>query len=232
MLATESCFDVPATAFTATYLAEVVAVEEKSAIPRLQVRLLNVDGVTDQDGPVWARVATPFAGSNRGAFLVPDVGDEVLVIFLNGDPRLPIVVGGLWNGKATAPENLGGDGKRIDRWTIVGKAGTRIAIVEESGGSPTISFTTPGQVSGELTDAGGGKIELKAAGTTITVDSSGVTISTPAKFEVTASEIHLSAGSVSVDTASADFSQTVTCQTQIATSVTAQVYAVGAGNVW
>jgi uncharacterized protein involved in type VI secretion and phage assembly len=188
--------------------------------------------VGDQDGPIWARVAVPFAGASRGAFLLPDVGDEVLITFLHGDPRLPIVVGGLWNGGAPAPESLGGAGDRIDRWTLVGTAGTRIAIVEESPGEATISFTTPGQVSGTLTDSGGGKIELKAAGSTITLEGGGVTIKTGAKVTVQASQVSVSAGTVNVDTAMATFSGVVKCEVLQATTVIATTYTPGAGNVW
>src|SRR5256885_6150796 len=42
----------------------------------------------------------PYTTLFRSAFLLPDVGDEVLVTFVNGDSRLPVVVGGLWNGDA------------------------------------------------------------------------------------------------------------------------------------
>lgn len=216
--------------FNAAYLAEVVSVADPENKTRVQVRLLNFDGVDGQDGPIWARVAVPFAGGNRGAFMLPDVGDEVLIQFVHGDPRLPIVVGGLWNGGATAPETLGGD--RVDRWTIVGKAGTRIAIVEESAGTATIKLTTPNGVSGELTDTGAGKIELKAAGSTITIDSSGVTIQTPSKVAVQASTVEVTAGQVTVNAAMSSFSGIVRCDTLIATSVISSSYTPGAGNIW
>ncbi len=199
---------------------------------RVQVRLLNWDGVAGQDGPIWARVAVPFAGADRGAFMLPDVGDEVLVSFIHGDSRLPVVVGGLWNGSARPPETLGGSGDRVDRWTVVGKAGTRIAIVEESSGQEKIVFTTPGGVSGELTDAGGGKVEVKAAGATVTVDPQGVAIETPAKVKVQASQVQVSAGTVTVDAAVSSFSGLVRCDTLQATSVISTSYTPGAGNVW
>ncbi len=216
--------------FAASYLAEVVDVVDPDNLARVRVRILSADGVGDQDGPIWARVAVPFAGSGRGAFLLPDVGDEVLVSFVNGDSRFPIVVGGLWNGSAQPPEAIGGD--RIDRWTLVGKAGTRIAIVEESAGQETISFETPGGVSGVLTDESGGSVTFKAAGTTITVDTDGVAVSTPAKLTVRASQIEATAGQVTVNTAMATFSGVVKCETLIATTVTGSTYTPGAGNVW
>lgn len=225
-------FETKPESFNSSYLAEVVSVNDPDSLSRVQVRLLSYDGVQDQDGPIWARVAAPFAGSNRGAFFLPDVGDEVLVNFVNGDRRLPIAVGGLWNGQAQAPEQLGGAGDRIDRWSIVGKAGTRIAIVEENSGEATISFTTPGGVSGVLTDSGGGKVELSAAGSTITVDTSGVSVQTPSTVKVEASQVKITAGMVKVEAALSDFTGVVKCDVMQANTVIASTYTPGAGNVW
>ena len=226
-------FEIPAPGvFNSHYLAEVVSVNDPDSLARVQVRLLNFDGAGAQDGPIWARVAAPFAGADRGAFMLPDVGDEVLVTFVHGDPRLPIVVGGLWNGGARAREQLGGSGDRVDRWTIVGKAGTRIAIIEENSGEAKILLTTPGGVSGELTDSGGGKIEFKAAGTTITVDTAGVTVQTPSKVKVQASQVEVSAGMVKVDAAMSQFSGMVKCDILQTNTVIATTYTPGAGNIW
>jgi uncharacterized protein involved in type VI secretion and phage assembly len=212
------------------YLAEVTSVEDPDSLGRVQLRLLHADGVADHDGPLWARVAAPFAGADRGAFFIPDVGDEVLVVFLQGDMRFPLVIGGLWNGDAQPPEQL--PGSRVDRWTITGKAGTRVAIVEEQSGNERISFTTPGGVSGELTDESGGKIELDVHGTTITIDTTSVTIQASAEVKVEAAQVKVSAGSVNVDTAVADFSGLIKCMAIETTSVISKMYSQGAGNIW
>jgi uncharacterized protein involved in type VI secretion and phage assembly len=45
----------------------------------------------------WARLALPMAGMLRGTFFVPQIGDEVLVTFHQGDLREPFVIGTLWN---------------------------------------------------------------------------------------------------------------------------------------
>jgi uncharacterized protein involved in type VI secretion and phage assembly len=213
----------------AAYLAEVVSVSDPEKLARVQVRLLAWDGAEDQDGPIWARVAVPFAGGDRGAFLIPDVGDEVLVTFVNADPRLPVVVGGLWSGSAKPPEDLSAD--RVDRWTFTGKAGTRIAIVEENQ-QPVIELTTPGGVSATLEDAGGGKLELVAAGCTITLESSGITIQTGSTVTVKGSTLDVTAGSVNVNAAMSTFSGMVKCDVMQATTVIASTYTPGAGNIW
>ena len=54
---------------------------------------LSDDYVSD-----WARTVQPGAGKDRGAMVLPEVGDEVLVAFEQGDPQRPYVLGGLFNG--------------------------------------------------------------------------------------------------------------------------------------
>ena len=213
-----------------SFLGEVVSVADPDGRGRVQVRLFAFDGVDDHDAPLWARVATPFAGADRGAFFIPDVGDEVLVTFAHGDPRLPVVIGGLWNGRDAQPEQLAGD--RVDRWTIVGKAGTRIAIVEESAATATISLTTPGGFTANLTDEGGGKLQIEAVGSKVTIDSSGVSIETPSTVKVQASRMTVTAVQVAVDAAISTFSGIVRCDVLQATTVISTTYTPGAGNIW
>src|SRR5438105_14251117 len=59
----------------------------------------------------WARLATLFAGNNRGSWFIPDVNDEVLLVFEGGDPRRPYVIGGLCDGSDKLPESMDGGGK-------------------------------------------------------------------------------------------------------------------------
>jgi|CXWL01.1.fsa_nt_gi uncharacterized protein involved in type VI secretion and phage assembly len=223
-------FDPPAGLCTASYLAEVVSVEDPDHLARVQIRVLNCDGLNDQDAPIWARVAVPFAGNNRGAFFIPDVGDEVLVMFLNGDSRFPLVMGGLWNGRDQPPDSLPGD--RVDRWTMTGKAGTKLSIVEESAGQEKIVFQTPAGVKGTLTDQAGGQLKLEAAGNTITMDSSGVSIQAAAKVTVQASQVEVSAGMVTVNAGMSKFSGVVQCDVLISNTVVSAMYTPGAGNIW
>jgi uncharacterized protein involved in type VI secretion and phage assembly len=51
----------------------------------------------------WIRVATMMAGNDRGSFFMPEVNDEVLLAFEQGDPRFAYVVGFLWNDKDKPP---------------------------------------------------------------------------------------------------------------------------------
>ncbi len=214
-----------------THLAEVVSVKDSTGRGRVQVRLYDHDNATDQDGPIWARVAVPFAGSSMGAFFIPNKGDEVLVSFLNGDPRLPIVVGGLWNGNAKQSETLGGSGEAVDRWTITGKNGTRVAIIEEQAGA-VIKLSTPNGQTATLSDQSGGKIELKQGGSTITADSSGVTVNTSSNVNVTGTNITLTGqAGITLDSPMVTVTNTITSTTHVTTTTVSGTYTIGAGNV-
>lgn len=214
-----------------TYLAEVVSVKDEKHQGRVQVKLLPFDGIGAQNAPLWARVAVPYAGKDRGAFLIPDTGDEVIVQFLHGDPSHAVVTGGLWNGKNAPPEQLGGAGEEVDRWTFVGKQGTRIAIVEEQAGAK-ISLTTPNSTeSVTITQQNSGRIELKTSTSTVTLDSQGVSVNTT-KVKVTAQQVEIDAPTVTVNAVMSTFNGIVKAPVVQATSIIASVYTPGVGNVW
>ncbi len=222
-----SDFGVPPHVLALPYLARVTDVQDPENLARVKVELYALD--TASDAALWARVASPFAGVSRGGFFIPQVGDEVLVVFVGGDARHPIVVGGLWNGSATPPETIG---STVDRWSITGKAGTRIAIVEESDATAKIECSTPGGVKLTMTDESGGKTTIECAGNTITIDTQGVSIQAAAKVKVQAAQVEVSAGMVKVDAAMSKFSGVIKCDTLITNAVVSSSYTPGAGNIW
>jgi uncharacterized protein involved in type VI secretion and phage assembly len=61
--------------------------------------LVEVALFNDQGAGLWARIANFYSTSGKGAFFLPEVGDEVVLGFLNQDPRYPIVVGSLYSQK-------------------------------------------------------------------------------------------------------------------------------------
>ncbi len=52
----------------------------------------------------WARMVQPYAGKERGMFFLPEIGDEVLVMFELGEFNQPLIIGGSWNGQDPPPE--------------------------------------------------------------------------------------------------------------------------------
>lgn len=215
--------------FHAGYLAEVVSLNDPDNRARVQVRLYNFDGVDGHDGPIWARVAVPFAGNNRGTFFLPDEGDEVLVTFVNGDPRHPIVLGGLWNGSDTAPESISGGRNRFK--VIRSKNGVKVTLDDQDGQEKFIA-ETPGGQKVTLKDGPGAVTIEDSSGNSIKLETAGITITASAKVNVNASQVSVLAGMVQVDAGMSKFSGVVQCDTLIATTVVASTYTPGAGNVW
>ena len=90
----------------------------------------------DQAVSYWARLAMPGAGKDTGMVWVPQVGDEVVVAFEQGDPDHPFVIGGLWNGKDAAPlgDGLLDSGKVKDSG-FISRAGHKLVFFDDAGES-------------------------------------------------------------------------------------------------
>ena len=223
-------FDRPASLLHGAQLAKVVALNDPESLNRVQVRLCAFDDIDAQDAPLWARVVAPFAGDNRGTFFMPDVDDEVLVVFIGGDARFPLVMGGLWSGSAQAPADIGGgEGNRYKR--IRSKNGI-VVTLDDRQGQETLTLETPGGQRLVLTDGPGSATLEDANGNTIKLDSGGITVTAANKVQVNASQVHVSAGMVKVDAAMSTFSGIVKCDTLMANSVISVSYTPGAGNIW
>ncbi len=83
----------------------VIGIVTNNDDPQNQGRVkLKFPWLSEKHESDWARVATPGGGKNRGMAWIPEVEDEVLVGFEQGDMHHPYVLGGLWNGVDAPPE--------------------------------------------------------------------------------------------------------------------------------
>jgi len=64
---------------------------------------IKIPAINPDDDGMWARIATLDAGENRGSFFRPEIDDEVLVGYLNDDPRYPVILGMLNSSAKPAP---------------------------------------------------------------------------------------------------------------------------------
>jgi uncharacterized protein involved in type VI secretion and phage assembly len=107
------------------------------------------------DTTFWCPVVSLGAGKDRGWFFLPEVNDEVLVVFEHGDMDRPLVIGALWNGSDKPPEGSG----KPDKRTMVSKKGSRIELDDEKN---TIT----------IKDGGGkGEIVFKADDKKLTIEA-------------------------------------------------------------
>ena len=84
----------------------------------------------EKDTSFWAPIVELGAGEERGWFFLPEVEDEVLVMFEHGDIHRPLIVGALWNGKDVPPEK--NDGKN-ERRTLMSREGSKIIFDDDKG---------------------------------------------------------------------------------------------------
>jgi uncharacterized protein involved in type VI secretion and phage assembly len=81
--------------------AVVSEVKDPENLGRVQIHLSAHAGGAKE----WARVVTPLIG--RNLTIQFEIGDEVLVVFENGDARRPFVIGNVWDGTDSPPESEG-----------------------------------------------------------------------------------------------------------------------------
>ncbi len=144
---------------TGAYLAVVTNNRDPEELGRVKLRFPCWGD--DHESP-WARIATPMAGKEFGLFCLPEVDDEVLVVFANGDPRFPFVLGALWNGASKPPE-VNADGKNHKR-VLASRSGQALVFDDEPG-HETLALRTKNGRAVELSDEPGREtIEIRAKG--------------------------------------------------------------------
>jgi type VI secretion system secreted protein VgrG len=62
------------------------------------------EGKKDENSSCWIRVGAVWAGKQWGVIHIPEVGDEVVVAFEEGDPDRPIIVGSVYNAERLPPQ--------------------------------------------------------------------------------------------------------------------------------
>ena len=67
------------------------------------------EGTNDENSSCWLRVAQPIAGAGWGIQVLPRVGQEVVVSFIDGNPDRPLVTGVVYNGENATPYDLPAD---------------------------------------------------------------------------------------------------------------------------
>lgn len=176
--------------------AVVSDVKDPRKLGRVKLAMPWLDG---QYTTGWARVVAPGAGAGRGALVLPEVGDEVLVGFSGGDLDTGYVLGGLYNGKDALPvlqaDPVDGSGGEIAVRAFVGRTAHRLELAESSAADGILLTTGDGRFllkldkkgqlvelisdgkikltakNGLSVDAGSGPLELSGQKVTVTAKS-------------------------------------------------------------
>ena len=159
---------------------------------------LKFPWLSDEMESNWARVTSPMAGKEMGFYFLPEVNDEVLVVFEHGDMRFPYVLGALWNGQEKPPAK-NNDGKNHVRMIksrsghivrLTDEAGKeKIEIIDKSGNNKLVIDTT----SNTLTISTDKDIKLSAEKGEITLTAQTIVLDAKSKVEIKSVGVKLEA---------------------------------------
>jgi len=140
----------------------------------------------------WARLVTPGGGPQTGLEFIPEVNDEVLIGFEQGNINYPYVLGGLWNGKDAPPikssVNSVLDGGKVKQRIIRSRTG-HIITLDDSDNAPYIEI---------VDNTGKNTVKLDSKNNKLTVHLEGDML-----FEATKGDIMLKAKTVTVEASDA-----------------------------
>jgi uncharacterized protein involved in type VI secretion and phage assembly len=180
---------------TGVVVAVVSDVNDPEQLGRVKLTFpwLSDDYVSD-----WARTVHPGAGKDRGWLVLPEVGDEVLAVFEQGDVRRPYVLGGLYNGrdkpKPGPVDAVDGGSGAISRRSMVSRAGHRIDLLDKDGGPEGVSITSKDDKLKFVLDSTGTAVTLHSDGTVLVEAKQGVTIDAAnSSLKMTAGDISMTA---------------------------------------
>jgi len=170
-------------------LGIVEALDDPESLNRVRVRLpWRADG---GDG-VWARLSNVDAGDGYGVVIVPSVGQEVLVGFVDGDPATPVVLGSLYNGAQQPPVVVDTDTNAVR--TLVTPDGHKVRL--EDGDNSAVTLETGKGHTVVLNDKDSEVVLThKDSGNAIRLSADGIEL-TAAKGDIT---LKSSAGTVKLD---------------------------------
>lgn len=146
-------------------------VKQTDSDPAGQNRVLvEVPMIACSGEGIWARLGSPYAGSGAGILFMPEAGDEVILSFINNDPRSPVILGSLYS-SARAPA-YAPDAPNTYK-VIVTKSQLKLTmddvkkiIVVSTPGGHTLTMSDDA-ASVTLVDSNGNKLAMGSGGMTL-----------------------------------------------------------------
>ncbi|MFS4448395.1 type VI secretion system tip protein VgrG [Maribacter sp. 2307UL18-2] len=180
---------------------------------RILVKSPIIDNASDG---VWARVSTLDAGENRGTFFMPEIGDEVVMGFVNGDQRDPVVLGMLHSSTKTAPLESSDDNFEKG---YISKSGIKLLFDDDK---KSLNIETPAGKKIVL-DEDGGFLGLEDENNNkIIMDSNGIVIESGGKLELKSTQDLKLEGGINLELkAGASFKAEGTAGAELSTSAVA-----------
>ena len=140
----------------------------------------SADDTGDDKRTLLARWTSSYAGQKGGLTMRPEPNDEVLLTFVNDDPRFPIIVGSLYNENAPRWETASDGAKQKEKGFYLNTEDDKGWEIYFSEDEKTLCVKSPNGQQLQVEDEGssGGKISLEDTNSNqILMDSNGITIS-------------------------------------------------------
>jgi uncharacterized protein involved in type VI secretion and phage assembly len=118
---------LPPVGGTQVAYGEVTRVDDPDRLGRVRVALPCHAGVESD----WLEVLLPAAGAGKGLIALPDVGDRVLLLLVDGDPAQALVLGGVF-GPTEPPDQAGVAGTAVRRFHFMTPGGQLLCLDDEA----------------------------------------------------------------------------------------------------
>jgi len=168
---------------------------------RVKVKLPILDDNIESD---WARLASPMAGGTRGLLFLPEVNDEVVVAFEDGDPSRPFVLGALWNGTDLTPETAANavEGNGQVKLRVFKTRTGHMVTFDDTDNAGKVTIKTVKGLKIEFDDASSGKITVADGNGTnkVEIDVTGnkITVESGTEIDLKSQTIKLTATNIQV----------------------------------
>jgi uncharacterized protein involved in type VI secretion and phage assembly len=209
--------------FFGVYPAIVTDIVDQESLGRIEVKFPWLGNSGADEVRAWATLVSPYADDDQGLEILPSVETQVVVAFEAGDLRRPYIIGSSWNGVEALPEAADApNNKRL----LKSRNGSKLEFDDTEGaGKVTVSMKSGHEIV--LDDSAQQVTVAHQNGCTIVIDVGG-------KIAIQAnSSVDVTAPTMNVHAATANFDGMIMCTTLIASSgVVSPSYTPGAGNIW
>lgn len=156
-----------------------------------------IPGIDPDQRPIWAWLAQPDAGAGRGFGFRPELGDQVVLGFLDSDPSQPVILGALHGPAHPLPECLGQPSAENPFKGLATRSGITVLLDDET---PALTIELPSGKTILLDDGDADTLTLSDQnGNTLAMTSEGIAITTDGKLAIDATgDITIKGGSVDI----------------------------------
>lgn len=177
--------------------------------------LVKIPIINNEEQGIWTRIATLDAGNNRGSFFLPEIGDEVIVGFVNDDPNHAVILGMLHSSEKPAPFTASDDNHEKG---FVTRSEMKFIFNDDK---KSITIETPGGKKVTIDEDAGAIVIEDENSNKITMDSDGVAIESGKDFSIKATgDCNIEATNINIK-ANAQFKAEGSAGAEVSTSAVA-----------